>query len=51
MRPLAVLAGAALLLAACAGSQESEPLTISEVSVNTDLTAVGSRRRSPTGRA
>jgi hypothetical protein len=42
MRPLGMLAGAALALAACAGSQNT-PLTISDVSVNTDLTAVGSR--------
>lgn len=42
MRPLAALAGAGLLFAAaCAGSQQSAPLTISSVSVNADLTAVG----------
>lgn len=35
--------GAALLLAACAGSSEDAPLTISGVEVQTDLTAVGSR--------
>jgi hypothetical protein len=42
MRPLAVLAAAGLVLAACTGSQESEPLTISSVSVNADLPAIGS---------
>ena len=42
MRTLGLLAGAALALAACAGAQE-EPLTISEVQVQTDLAAVGSR--------
>ena len=42
MRTLGLLAGAALVLAACAGSQE-EPLLISEVQVQTDLAAVGSR--------
>ena len=44
MRPLATLAGAALLLAACAGSQQPEPMTISEVTVNADLSAIGSRQ-------
>ena len=42
MRTLGLLAGAALALAACAGAQE-EPLLISEIQVETDLTAVGSR--------
>jgi hypothetical protein len=42
MRTLGLLAGAAFALAACAGSQEP-PLMISEVQVQTDLTAVGSR--------
>jgi hypothetical protein len=42
MRTLGLLAGAALALAACAG-REPEPLTISEIQVETDLTAVGSR--------
>jgi hypothetical protein len=42
MKPLALIAGAALLLAACAGSR-NEPLQISNVSVSTDLSAVGSR--------
>jgi hypothetical protein len=42
MRTLGLLAGAALALAACAGSRE-EPLTISEIQVETDLAAVGSR--------
>ena len=39
MRTLGLLAGAALALAACAGSQD-EPLLISEVQVQTDLAAV-----------
>ena len=42
MKSLGLLAGAALVLAACAGS-EPEVLTISDVSVETDLAAVGSR--------
>jgi hypothetical protein len=42
MRSLGLLAGAALVLAACAGQQE-QPLMISDVSVETDLAAVGSR--------
>jgi hypothetical protein len=42
MRTLGLLAGAAMALAACAGSQD-EPLLISEVQVQTDLAAVGSR--------
>lgn len=42
MRSLGLLAGAALALAACAGQQE-QPLTISDVSVETDLAAVGTR--------
>jgi hypothetical protein len=42
MKPLALLSGAALFLAACAGSQD-QPLMISDVSVQTDLAAVGSR--------
>jgi len=44
MKPLATLAGAALLLAACAGSQQPQPMTISEVTVNADLSAIGSRQ-------
>lgn len=45
MRPLATLSGAAaLFLAACAGSQEQPPLMISDVTVETDLAAVGSRQ-------
>jgi hypothetical protein len=43
MRTLGLLAGAALALAACAGARE-EPLTISEIQVETDLSAVGSRQ-------
>jgi hypothetical protein len=42
MRSLGLLAGAALALAACAGQQQ-QPLTISDVSVETDLAAVGTR--------
>jgi len=41
MKPLGMLAGAALMLAACAGSQ-NEPLTISDVTVNADLASIGS---------
>ena len=40
MRPLGLLTGAALLLAACSG-KGSEPLLISEINVDTDLSAVG----------
>lgn len=42
MRTLGLLAGAAIALAACAGSDD-EPLLISEIRVQTDLAAVGSR--------
>ena len=42
MKSLGLLAGAALLLAACATSQP-EPLRISNVTAETDLAAVGSR--------
>lgn len=42
MKRLGLLAGVALALAACAGAEE-EPLLISEVRVETDLAAVGSR--------
>lgn len=42
MKSLGLLAGAALLLAACANSQP-EPLRISNVTVQTDLAAVASR--------
>jgi hypothetical protein len=42
MRTLGLLAGAAMLLAACGGGREPEPLTISGVAVQTDLPAVGS---------
>ena len=41
MRTLGLLAGAALVLAACAGG-EPEPLTISEITVEADLPAIGS---------
>lgn len=37
-----LLLGASLLLAACAGSDDA-PMTISEVQVQTDLSAIGSR--------
>jgi len=40
---LGLLAGTALALAACTGSKAPEPLTISEVTVDADLPAVGSR--------
>ena len=43
MRTLGLLAGATLALAACAGAWE-ESLTISEIQVETDLSAVGSRQ-------
>ena len=43
MKPLALLAGAALVLTACGGLGQEEPLTISEITVETDLSAVGSR--------
>ena len=42
MRTLGLLAGAALLLAACGGGQPEQPLTISGVTVQADLPAVGS---------
>jgi hypothetical protein len=42
MKPLAMLTGAAVLLAACAGAQQEAPLTISEVTVNADLASIGS---------
>lgn len=42
MRPHALLAGAALFLAACAG-QPPEPVTVSEVNVTADLSAIGNR--------
>jgi hypothetical protein len=42
MRSLGVLAGAGLLLAACAGQQQG-PLLISGVDAQTDLAAVGTR--------
>jgi hypothetical protein len=42
MRTLGLLAGAALLLAACGGGQQQGPLTISGVNVTADLPAVGS---------
>jgi hypothetical protein len=40
MRPLALLAAAGLVLAACA--RQEEPLTIAEVNVDTDLASIGS---------
>jgi hypothetical protein len=43
MRTLGLLVGAGLVLAACGGRQ-AEPLTISDVTVQTDLTAVASSR-------
>jgi hypothetical protein len=44
MKRVGLLAGAALVVAACAGNRAPEPLTISEVSVETDLSAVQSRQ-------
>jgi hypothetical protein len=45
MRTLGLLAGAALLLAACGGGRDqAEPLLISGVTVEADLPAVGSRQ-------
>ena len=43
MRTLGLLAGAALALAACAGSAATEPLTISEITGRGRPAAVGSR--------
>jgi len=43
MRTFGLIAGATLVLAACAGSPEDERLLISEIRVGTDLAAVGSR--------
>lgn len=43
MRTLGLLAGTAIALAACSGAKPPEPLTISEVTVEADLPAVGSR--------
>jgi hypothetical protein len=44
MRTKGIFAGAALLaLAACGGQQAEEPLTVSEINVEADLSAVGSR--------
>ena len=43
MRTLGLLAASALALAACSGGKPPEPLTISDVSVEADLPAVGSR--------
>jgi hypothetical protein len=42
MRLLGLLAGSALMLAACAGSQD-EPLLISDIDVQADLSSIGSR--------
>lgn len=44
MRMLGLFAGAALVLAACSGGETPGPLTISEVTVQADLPAVGSRQ-------
>lgn len=43
MRILGLLAGTALALAACAGQDKNQPLTVSDVSVQADLPAVGTR--------
>jgi hypothetical protein len=43
MRILGLLAGCSLALAACAGHERNQPLTISDVSVEADLAAVTSR--------
>lgn len=43
MKHLHLLAGAALVLAACAGN-EPEPMTISEVRVEADLASIGTRQ-------
>jgi hypothetical protein len=42
MRPLALLAGAALFLGACA-AQTPDPITVSEVNVTADMAAIGNR--------
>ena len=42
MRTLGLLAGAALMLAACGGTPKTEPLLISGVEVQADLPSVGS---------
>lgn len=42
MRPLALLAGAALLVGACA-AQPPDPLRIAEINVNADLSSIGNR--------
>lgn len=42
MRTLGLLAGAALMLAACGGAERNEPLLVSGVTVEADLPAVGS---------
>ncbi len=44
LRTLGLLTAAALMLAACGGARQNEPLTISEVTVQADLPAVGSRQ-------
>ena len=44
MRTLGLLAGAALVLAACGGGNNNEPLMISGVTVEADLPAVGSQQ-------
>lgn len=42
MKPLALLAGAALVLGACA-AREPDPTTIAAINVNADLSAISSR--------
>lgn len=43
MRTLGLLTAAAIALAACAGGEQNKPLMISQIQVETDLPAVGSR--------
>ncbi len=42
MKPLALLAGAALVLGACAAS-EPQPVTVAAINVEADLTSIGNR--------